>query len=204
MKNYYLSLLFLLIYSFSFSQESSYFDSKNRNPVIPGHFADPSLIADAGKYYLYATNVSKYMEPVVWVSDDLNNWEVKSLGITGEHLFWAPSVIKGNDNLFYLYYSNGYDFRCHLYIGQSATGPWSYYGLVEQGFDLQIFRDPTTGKVYGTSSDPKSRPRLVEFESNPKNKGFMTKAIHEQALEGSFFDYSEGSFLMYNNTGTIK
>lgn len=199
MKKFNFSLLFLLLCGFNFGQDKSYFDPKNRNPVIPGHFADPTLIADGGKYYIYATNVSKYMEPMVWVSDDLIRWEVKSLGITGEHLFWAPSVIKGDDNRFYLYYSNGYDFKCHLYIGHSATGPWSYYGLVEQGFDLQIFRDPTTGKIYGTCSDPKSRPRLVEFESNPKNKGYMTTVVRAQALEGSFFDYSEGSFLMYNN-----
>lgn len=199
MKKIYFVISVLLIGGFCMSQNKSYFDPKNHNPVIPGHFADPTLIADAGKFYLYATNVSKFMEPVVWISEDLNSWEVKSLGITGDHLFWAPSVIKGDNNKFYLYYSNGYDFKCHLYIGESVIGPWVYHGLVDQGFDLQIFKDPSTGKVYGTSSDPKSRPRLVELESNVKSNGYLTKVIKEKEIEGRFFDYSEGSFLFYKD-----
>lgn len=177
----------------------AYFAPKINNPVLPGFFADPSFVAMDGKYYIYATTVSKYMEPVVWISDNLNNWHVKPLGICGEHLFWAPSVIKGQNNQYYLYYSSGFDFKCHLYIGQSPTGPWKKYGLVEHGFDLQIYKDPIDGKIYGSSSDPQSRPRLVEFESNPQNSGYMTKVIKEKSIEGAFFDYTEGSFLLYRN-----
>lgn len=193
------TFVFALSIAGSFAQDKSYFASKNKNPILPGHFADPSITKFDGKYYIYSTTVSKFMEPMVWVSSDLQTWEIQSLGITGEHLFWAPSVIKGDDNKFYLYYSNGYDFKCHLYIGQSPVGTWKYYGLVDQGFDLEIFRDPVTSKVYGTTSNPASRPRLVEFESNPKAVGYMTKVIREMNLEGHFFDYSEGAYLLYRN-----
>ncbi len=178
---------------------NDYFQPKNNNPVLPGFYADPSFVEMDGKYFIYATTVSKYMEPVVWVSDDLNNWEVKGLGICGEHFFWAPSVIKGKDNKYYLYYSSGFDFKCHLYIGESPSGPWEKYGLVEQGFDLQIYQDPTDGKIYGTSSNPQSRPRLVEFESDPEKEGYMTKVIKEKSIEGPFFDYTEGSFFVYKS-----
>lgn len=181
------------------AQDQSYFAPKNRNPVVPGHFADPSLVAMDGRYYIYSTTVSKYMEPVVWVSDDLRHWDVRFLGITGDHFFWAPSMVKGEDNRYYLYYTSGHDFKCHLYVGDTPLGPWTKHGLVEQGFDLQVFCDPSTGKVYGTSSDPQSRPRLVEFESNPKNEGYLTKVLQEKSLEGAFFDYTEGSFIVYRN-----
>ena len=194
-------LIFSSLFRFTslLSQDSSYFAPDNHNPVLPGFFADPSFVEMDGKYYIYATNVSKYMEPLVWVSDNLVDWEVKSLGITGEHLFWAPSVIKGANGRYYLYHTSGFDYKCHLYIGDSPTGPFEKYGMVEKGFDLQIFRDPTSGKIYGTSSDPQSRPRLVEFESDPKKDGYMTKVIKEASPEGAFFDYTEGSFLLYRN-----
>lgn len=199
MRHFISALLISFAALTGFSQDVSYFASKAGNPVVPGYFADPSLVNLDGKYYIYATTVSKFMEPVVWVSDDLQTWQVKSLGITGDHMFWAPSVLKGDNNKYYLYYTSGFDFKCHLYIGDSPIGPWTKYGLTEQGFDLQMFRDPNSGKVYGTSSDPKSRPRLVEFESNVKNEGYLTKVVKEKSLEGPFFDYTEGSFIVYRN-----
>ncbi len=180
--------------------QSLKFDIANAgNPVIPGFFADPSIVKMDNKYYIYATTVSKYMEPVVWISKNMCEWEVKPLGITGIHLFWAPSVIKGENGKYYLYYTNGFDFKCHLFIGDSPTGPWNDYGFVEEGFDLQIFKDPTNKRIYGASSDPDSRPRLVEFNSDPTSKGYMTEVIKEKSLEGPFFDYTEGSFILYKD-----
>ena len=181
------------------SQDLKHDSPKTNNPVIPGFFADPSIVEMDGKYFIYATTVSKYMEPVVWISKDLINWKVEALGITGEHFFWAPSVIKGDDGKYYLYHTSGFDFKCHLYIGETPSGPWKKYGFVEEGFDLQIFKGPSTGKIYGLSSDPNSRPRIAEFESNPKAEGYMTKVIKEKSLEGPFFDYTEGSFMVYKN-----
>ncbi len=181
------------------AQEHEYTTPGNGNPIIPGYFADPTLVQFDSRYYIYATTVSKYMEPVVWISDNLKDWRVEHLGITGEHRFWAPSIIKGDDGKYYLFYSNGFDFKCHLYIGQTATGPWEKYGLVEEGFDLQIFKDPTDSRVYGLSSDPKSRPRIVEFDSNPQSKDYLKKVVQEKSIDGPFFDYTEGSFMLYRN-----
>lgn len=186
----------LLLFSYAQTKDE-YFSSNNGNPIFPGHFADPSIVQMDDKYLIYATTVSDYMEPVVWVSEDMQNWQVEPLNILGEHRFWAPSVLKGEDGKVYLYYSSGFDFKCHLYIGDTYKGPWKKYGQVEQGFDLQVFKDPATGKVYGTSSNPQSRPRLVEFESNPDKDGYLTKVVQEATLEGPFFDYTEGSFIVY-------
>lgn len=193
-------IIFITVTSGSlFAQDNDYHAPGNGNPVIPGFFADPSLVKFDSLYYIYATTVSKYMEPVVWISRNLKDWRVEHLGITGEHRFWAPSVIKGDDGKYYLYYSNGFDFKCHLYIGESPTGPWEKFGLVEEGFDLQVFKDPTNNKVYGLSSDPKARPRIVEFESNPESKDYLKKVVLEKSIDGPFFDYTEGSFVLYRN-----
>jgi len=190
----------LIIFSHTIlAQDKSYEAPGNNNPVIPGFFADPSFVAMDGKYYIYATTVSKFMEPVVWVSDDMVTWDVHHLGIAGEHFFWAPSVLKGKNGKYYLYHTSGFDFKCHLYIGETPTGPWEKFGFVEEGFDLQIYEDPATGKVYGLSSDPQSRPRIVEFESNPNDPGYLTKVIHEASPKGPFFDYTEGSFIVYRD-----
>lgn len=180
-------------------EQDNYFQSNSGNPIFSGHFADPSIVQMDGKFLIYATTVSDYFEPVVWVSEDMQNWQVEPLNIFGEHRFWAPSVIKGKNGKVYLYYSSGFDFKCHLYIGESYKGPWQKFGLVEKGFDLQIFEDPVTGKVYGSSSDPQSRPRLVEFENDPEKEGYLTRVIKEASLEGPFFDYTEGSFILYKD-----
>ena len=194
-----LIVLSLLLTMTIFARADDYFAPGKNNPVIPGFFADPSIVQMDDKYYIYATTVSKYMEPMVWVSEDLQNWDVKPLNICGENLFWAPSMIKGGDGKYYLYYSSGFDFKCHLYIGDSPTGPFEKFGKVEEGFDLQIFKDPNNGKIYGTSSNPESRPRLVEFVSNPDDPGYMTDVIKEQSLKGPFFDYTEGSFIVFKD-----
>ena len=196
-------LLFLLAFLISrpgmCQVQDDYFQNNSGNPVFSGHFADPSIVKIDDKYLIYATTVSDYFEPMVWVSEDLQTWLAEPLNILGEHRFWAPSVIEGKDGKVYLYYSSGFDFKCHLYIGETYKGPWEKFGLVEKGFDLQIFEDPVTGKVYGSSSNPQSRPRLVEFESNPEKEGYLTDVIKEASLEGPFFDYTEGSFIIYRN-----
>lgn len=194
-----LFLLLNVIYLQAFTGELPWNGKNTGNPIIPGHFADPSLVEMDGKFYIYATTVSKHMEPMVWISEDMQNWEVKHLGIEGKHLFWAPSMLKGEDGKYYLYYSSGFDFKCHLYVGETPSGPWEFKGKVDEGFDLQIYQDPNDGKVYGTTSDPSSRPRLVEFNSDVDSPGYLTEVIREKNLEGPFFDYTEGSYMMYRD-----
>ena len=194
-------ICFLLCsFLFSAAQDLNYESANTGNPIIPGYFADPSIVRMDGKFYIYATTVSDYFEPVVWVSGDLQNWEVHHLGITREHRFWAPSMLKGDDGKYYLYHSSGFDFKCHLYIGETPTGPFKKFGKVEEGFDLQIFKDPNNNKVYGISSNPQSRPRLVEFDSDPASQGYLKKVVREIGeVKGTFFDYTEGSMLLYRN-----
>jgi len=196
-------IIFLCFFSFlqvTLAQELQYESAQTGNPVIPGYYADPSIVEMDSAYYIYATTVSKFMEPIAWVSYNLENWTPHHLGIEGEHHFWAPSMIKGKDGKYYLFYTNGFDFKCHLYTGTSPIGPFEKYGKVEEGFDLEIFQDPNNGKVYGISSNPASRPRLVEFNNDPSSSGYLKEVVDEIGeLKGDFFDYTEGSMIFYRS-----
>ena len=76
-----------------------------QNPIIPGYFADPSLVQYNGKFYMYVT-----ADPwgtgflSCWVSDDFQNWTFHTLNwptkaacttsLSEVNKVWAPSVIQ--------------------------------------------------------------------------------------------------------------
>lgn len=102
------------------------------NPLLPGYYADPSLVQHDGKYYLYVT-----IDPwgndylACWVTDDFVNWEYNSLNwptkqacatsLSNENKVWAPSVIK-KDGKFYMYVSVGSEIWCG--VADNPLGPW--------------------------------------------------------------------------------
>lgn len=102
------------------------------NPIIPGYFADPSIVQHDGKFYLYATADPWGADFLsCWVSDDLQEWTFNKLNwptkeactspISSDSKVWAPSVIKKGD-AFYMYISVGSEVWC----GKAAhpLGPW--------------------------------------------------------------------------------
>lgn len=136
------------------------------NPIIPGYFADPSLVQHDGKFYLYVT-----AEPwggdflACWESSDFQNWTFHKLNwptkdactslLSNENMVWAPSVIKKDDN-FYMYVSVGSEIWCG--VADNPLGPWEnmledkpmipydttkYYHVI----DAEVFIDED-GKTY--------------------------------------------------------
>ena len=103
-----------------------------QNPLIPGYFADPSVVEFEGKYYMYAT-----ADPwggdflSCWVSDDFQNWTFNKLNwptksactssLSNGNMVWAPSVIRHGDS-FYMYISVGSE----IWAGKAShpLGPW--------------------------------------------------------------------------------
>lgn len=103
------------------------------NPILPGYFADPSLLQYGGAFFLYAT-----LDPWggdtlgCWESDDFKNWTYRVLNWptveqctspTGQSSkVWAPSVVQGRDGRFYLYVS----VRSEVWAGvaEHPLGPW--------------------------------------------------------------------------------
>ncbi|MDN3667560.1 family 43 glycosylhydrolase [Algibacter miyuki] len=105
---------------------------KIENPVIKGHFADPSIIKNDGKYYVYAT-IDPWGgdELAVFESEDFINWERKKINwptleacqteLSTSSRVWAPGVIKAN-NKFYMYVSVGSEIWAG--VSENPLGPW--------------------------------------------------------------------------------
>lgn len=103
------------------------------NPILPGYFADPTIIKDNGFFYIYATE-----DP--WGGDSLGVFETKDfVSFTRRHLnwptkqactsstshdskVWAPSVVKGADGKFHMFVSVGSEVWAG--VADGPLGPW--------------------------------------------------------------------------------
>ena len=104
-----------------------------RNPILPGYFADPSIIRYRGEWFLYAT-----MDPWggntlgMWRSRDFRNWTfstpnwpTKSAATSptsNDSKVWAPSVVRGPDGRFWMYVSVGSEVW--VGVADHPAGPW--------------------------------------------------------------------------------
>ncbi|WP_231491589.1 family 43 glycosylhydrolase [Pedobacter sp. Leaf170] len=104
-----------------------------KKPIIPGYFADPTVVKSNGKYFIYAT-----IDPwggeelaVFETKDFINfkrhklNWPTKAMctsPTSNNSMVWAPSVVKGRDNKFYMYVSVGSEVWAGM--SESPLGPW--------------------------------------------------------------------------------
>ena len=103
-----------------------------QNPIIPGYFADPSLVQYDGKFYMYVTADPWGTDFLsCWVSDDFQNWTFHTLNwptkaacatpLSEKNKVWAPSVIQKGDT-FYMYVSVGSEVWCGK--AKHPLGPW--------------------------------------------------------------------------------
>lgn len=103
------------------------------NPILPGYYADPSVVTHDGRYYLYATLDPWGGETLgCWSSEDFANWEFHELNwptkaactspTSKDARVWAPSVVQGVDGAFYMYVSVGSE----IWAGSAdhPLGPW--------------------------------------------------------------------------------
>jgi arabinoxylan arabinofuranohydrolase len=120
----------------SYGESSSFVSGQepgNGNPILPGYYADPSVVQHDGNYYLYATLDPWGGETLgCWSSEDFTNWTFHELNwptktlctsaTSKEAMVWAPSVVKGVDGKFYMYVSVGSE----IWVGSSEhpLGPW--------------------------------------------------------------------------------
>ncbi len=124
--------IFLSLIACQSKQNTTEVQTELANPIIPGYFADPSIVQHKGKFYLYATADPWGKEFLsCWVSDDLQNWTFNKLNwptkeactspLSNDNLVWAPSVIK-KGNAFYMYVSVGSEVWCGK--ADHPLGPW--------------------------------------------------------------------------------
>jgi len=103
------------------------------NPMIPGYFADPSIVVENSKFYCYAT-----IDPwggdslAFWVSDDLKNlirkplnWQTKpqcTSKTSNDSKVWSPGVIRGKDGKYHIFVSVGSEVYAD--VSDCPGGPW--------------------------------------------------------------------------------
>jgi beta-xylosidase len=162
------------------------------NPVHPGSFADPFVLAHGGWYYAYGTDTLLDAPRAFEVlrSRDLVTWT--SLGRCLGNLertsrdYWAPEVAV-EDGTFYLYYSVGVGDRGHSIRVATASrpeGPFTDAGRVltphepfaidahpfrdEHGeWFLFYARDVLEGDRVGTSLAVDRLTNMMELEGDP-------------------------------------
>jgi arabinoxylan arabinofuranohydrolase len=103
------------------------------NPILPGYYADPSVVQEGGKTYIYAT-LDPWGDKTLgcWESSDFKNWTYRVLNWpTKEDCtsktskaagVWAPSVMKGKDGKFHMVVSVGNEVW--VGVADNPLGPW--------------------------------------------------------------------------------
>ncbi|WP_121811174.1 family 43 glycosylhydrolase [Mucilaginibacter kameinonensis] len=103
------------------------------NPITGGYFADPTIVKDKGHYFIYATiDPWGAKELAVLETTDFTkftrhhiNWPTKEACTSPtslDEMVWAPSVVKGKDNKFYMYVAVGGEIWGG--VGNTPFGPW--------------------------------------------------------------------------------
>lgn len=127
------SASFVLAQSHSGAASNSGHAPGSGNPIIPGYFADPSVLKHEGRYYLYAT-----LDPWggdtlgCWESVDFANWTYRPLNWPTKSActsptskgakVWAPSVVRAADGRFHLFVSVGSEVWTG--VADHPLGPW--------------------------------------------------------------------------------
>ncbi|MEO6819775.1 MAG: family 43 glycosylhydrolase [Ginsengibacter sp.] len=113
-----------------------YDSPKTGNPLLPGYFADPTIIENNGTFYIYATSDMPSWNDItklaVWSSKDFVNWKCDYLNWPTKEAcksstgtpsgVWAPSVIKAPNSKFYMYVTVGQEIW--VGVADSPVGPW--------------------------------------------------------------------------------
>ncbi|MEO6732535.1 MAG: family 43 glycosylhydrolase [Ferruginibacter sp.] len=103
------------------------------NPIVPGYFADPTIVKHAGTYYIYATiDPWGKGELAVFETKDFKkftrrhlNWPTKKActsPTSGDAMVWAPSVTKSPNGKFYMYLAVGNEVWGG--VSNHPLGPW--------------------------------------------------------------------------------
>jgi len=110
------------------------------NPLLPGYYADPTVLTEGGTFYIYVT-----LDPWggvslgCWESGDFKQWTFRELNWPTKQActsptskganVWAPSVVKGRDGRFHMFISVGSEIWTG--VADHPLGPWRN-ALVDQ------------------------------------------------------------------------
>jgi arabinoxylan arabinofuranohydrolase len=195
------------------------------NPILPGYYADPSIVQHGATTYLYAT-----LDPWggdtlgCWESTDFKNWTYRVLNWPTKKActsptskaakVWAPSVVQGKDGRFYMYVSVGSEVWAG--VADHPLGPWrnalgdrplvpfdykpGYHMIDAEAFiddDGQAYLYWGSGMnwVNGRCWAVKLKPDMVTFDGEVHD---VTPAHY---FEGPFMVKRHGRYFLMNSTG---
>ena len=195
------------------------------NPILPGYYADPSILQHDRKYYIYATLDPWGGETLgCWESADFKNWTYRFLNWPTKQactsatskgaMVWAPSVVRGRGGKFYMYVSGGIEIWAGT--ADSPLGPWrNLLGnkpLIPENYkpgfhmiDAEVFIDDD-GASYlywgsglnwkdGRCWAVKFKPDMATFDGDVHD---VTPANY---FEGPFMVKRNGRYFLMNSTG---
>ena len=199
------------------------------NPILPGYYADPSLVQHNGRFYLYAT-LDPWGDKTLgcWESPDFKSWTYRVLNwptkdactspTSGGAAVWAPSVARAKNGKFYMYVSVGNEVWAG--VAEHPLGPWRnafdnrplIHGKFRPGYhmiDAEAFVDDDgTGWLYwgsgwnwinGKCWAVKLKTDMVTFD------GEVHDVTPTNYFEGPIMVKRGGRyFLMYSNGITIE
>ncbi|HEY4248555.1 MAG TPA: family 43 glycosylhydrolase [Lacunisphaera sp.] len=222
-------LLILLLLPFQLLGREQWDMAHAGNPILPGYYADPSLLQANGKYYIYAT-----LDPWggqtlgCWESPDFKTWTFRELNwptkaactspTSREAMVWAPSVVRAPNGKFYMYVSVGSEIWAG--VADHPLGPWHdahggtpvIPGDYKPGYhmiDAEVFVDDT-GASYlywgsgwewknGHCFAVKLKPDMISFDGEPRD---ITPGNY---FEGPFMSKHGGHYyLSYSQGITIR
>jgi len=165
-------LLALVLFSVSLcnAREQKSVDSDSIYPVIPGDFADPSVIRVGDTYYAVGTSSEWAPHFPMFVSKDLKHWQQKGYVFDKNpewtsSSFWAPELLHYKD-LFYVYYTARRKGDGQSFIGVATTPslgqPFTDHGIIvefgKEAIDAFIIEEKgkryLTFKAYGLDNRP--------------------------------------------------
>lgn len=199
------------------------------NPLLPGYFADPSILRADGEWFVYATIDPWGGETLgLWRSRDFRhwtfstpNWPTKAAATSptsNGSKVWAPSVVRGRDGRYWMYVSVGSEVW--VGVADHPAGPWRdalggkplIPGNFRPGFhmiDAEAFVDDD-GQAYlywgsglhwvnGHCFAVKLKPDMVSFDGEPRD------VTPPHYFEGPFMIKRNGRyFLSYSWGNTTK
>ncbi len=113
-----LIILFLTSLSFLYAQNNQ------KNVVLHGDFADPTIVRDGNTFYMTQSSYDYYPGLLIWKSTDLVKWTPVTRALnTNCGNVWAPDFVKYKDK-FYIYFPTDKGGN-YVITADKPEGPWS-------------------------------------------------------------------------------
>lgn len=148
---------------------------KAKNPIIPGFYPDPSILAVGEDYYIVNSSFAYFPGLPIWHSRDLANWEQignamdrnSQLPLGNDDIsrgLFAPTI-RYNKGTYYIICTNVSFGGNFIITAENPAGPWSEPHYIEgaEGIDPSLFFDED-GKCYYTGTHP--NPQGCQYDGD--------------------------------------